>query len=357
MKGSHLIFQPMPMILQRVINNSKRRRSEKVDANLVSPSILTAWVHDLLTAFAHCHENHIVLRTLYPDQILFDSSGLAKLSGLTRAMVLHPSDRNRYIDPVALLSKSKGKKASSSGVTEDDILNNPYMAPELLLGATKYTSQSDMWTLGCLISHMILNKPLFSGRDRESKVHAIFKIVGTPSSTNYKQAEDFPYYSSCRLSKKYKSGVEKALRYMLKDQDSTVVDSYGGILNLLESMLVLDPKKRISAFDALHHESMKSFVNETTNENYRARFVEDWIKMKESILSSGESDDVSGADHDNITGGRNTINTGSASQELFSNGLGVSKLAGSMENVDDLYNLDDILGSNSFGGKRMKLSG
>ena len=79
--------------------------------------------------------------------------------------------------------------------------------------------------------------------------------------------------------------------------------------------------------------------------------------MKESILSSGESDDVSGADHDNITGGRNTINTGSASQELFSNGLGVSKLAGSMENVDDLYNLDDILGSNSFGGKRMKLSG
>jgi len=272
MAGSHLVFQPTPIILQRVMNKHKRKKVESEPGFILPPAILTAWFHDLLSALAHCHTNHIVLRTLHPDQIFIDNNGVSKLSGLTRSIVLHPTDRDRYLDP---LSSSKNKKKTAS-ITDDDIASNPYMAPELLLGATRYTPETDVWTLAALMAHLMIGKPIFSGRDRKSKTRAIFKIVGTPSSSNYKEAQSYPYFDKCKPDKKYKSGVDKALRFMFRDSARDNANHYSGILSLLEKMLILDPRKRMSAADALEHSSMTDFVTWTTTDTYRQKFVEDW---------------------------------------------------------------------------------
>jgi serine/threonine protein kinase len=34
--------------------------------------VVSSWCHDLLSALGHCHSNHIILRTLQPDQIVVD---------------------------------------------------------------------------------------------------------------------------------------------------------------------------------------------------------------------------------------------------------------------------------------------
>ena len=334
MKGAHLLFQPTPMILQRVINKGKKNKNDRLEAGSIPPTILTAWFHDLLSSIAHCHTNHVVLRTLHPDQILIDNSGVAKMSGLTRSIVLHQNDRDRYLDPLSS-TKIKGKKST---ITDEDIASNPYMAPELLLGGNRYTQQSDIWTLASLFAHLLIGKPIFSGRDRKSKMRAIFKIVGSPSSTNYKDAQSFPHYDSCKTDKKYKSGVDKALRYMFKDSEANA-DSYSCILQLLEKMLVLDPRKRMSALDALEHPSMTDFISQTTSEEFRQQFVQDWMTMRE-LLSSDESRGNNNNDDD--VSMKDTSQTKRSYTDLMESVMNGGSEKGGNTDDDDLYNLYDM---------------
>ncbi len=351
LKGSHLVFQPTPIILQKVMNKNKRKKGEKDINFVIPPALITAWFHDLLSAMSHCHKNHIVLRTLHPDQIFIDGNGVAKLSGLTRSIVLHPTDRDRYLDP---LSSAKSKKKSAS-ITDDDISSNPYMAPELLLGATRYTLESDVWTLAALMAHLMIGKPIFSGRDRKSKTRAIFKIVGSPSTNNYKDAQSYPYFNLCKTDKKYKSGVDKALRYMFRDSGRDNADHYAGILSLLERILVLDPRKRMSATDALDHPSMTEFVGWTTADAYRKRFVEDWKVLKESLCSdSTDVDSNIGSMHAtqsiimNTAGTMDGLNSSSFKRPASYLETNLGKT-----DDDDLYDLDDILGRSN--GKKAKI--
>jgi serine/threonine protein kinase len=273
LNGSHLLFKSTPLVLQRLIGKSKKGKGMK--PGFVPSTIVTAWFHDLLSAVAHCHDNHVILRTLHADQIHIDSCGVAKISGLARTMVLHPKDRRKFLDPRDLLTKKKGKK--SCNITKDDIASNQYMAPELILGSPRYTQESDVWALACLIIHLILGKSLFQGNKRESKMISIYKIVGTASKNNYPGALDYPYYDLCQPEKKYSPGnLEKAFRYNFKDGSSSP-DSFSSILELLEKMLVLDPRKRISAANALKHPSMKDFLSSTNSDDFRNTFIEDWL--------------------------------------------------------------------------------
>lgn len=352
MKGSYLVFQPTPIILQRVMNKNKKKKSDIASGFVVSPALLTAWFHDLLSAVDHCHRNHIVLRTIHPDQIFIDSSGVAKLSGLTRSIVLHPTDRDRYLDP---LSSSKNKKKSGS-VTDDDMASNPYMAPELLLGATRYSQQSDVWTLAALIAHLMIGKPIFSGRDRKSKTRAIFKIIGTPSTNNYKEAQSYPYYDKCKPDKKYKSGVGKALKYMFEDSGRDNPQDYAGVLSLLDKMLILDPRKRMNASDALESSSMTDYVEWTTTDEFRKTFVEDWKRLKESLCLE-EEDGLSGGEMG--TGIAHAYGNGSLPAS-GSNGTAsykrpVSYLDSSLgeNDTDGLYDISDMMGRDD---KRAKFS-
>jgi len=351
--GSHLVFQPTPIILQRVMNKNKRRKGGPEANFVIPPSLITAWFHDLLSAMAHCHTNHIVLRTLHPDQIFIDNNGVARISGLTRSIVLHPTDRDRYLDP---LSSSKNKKKSTS-ITDDDISSNLYMAPELLLGATRYTPETDIWTLAALMAHLMIGKPIVSGRDRKSKTRAIFKIVGTPSSSNYKEAQSYPHFNICRTDKKYKSGVDKALRYMFRDGGRENADHYSGILTLLERMLVLDPRKRMSAMDALEHPSMTEFVSWTMEDVYRTKFVDDWNSLKESLCSEAPTEakaNGNGLSSMNVNGidlGAFSMNMSGSSSFPFKRSASYLNTNLGKADDDGLYDLDDIIA----GSKRSKV--
>ena len=258
----------------------------------IPSTIVTAWFHDLLSAVAHCHDNHVILRTLHADQIHIDSSGVAKISGLARTMVLHPKDRRKFLDPHQLVTKKKGKK--SSNITTDDIASNQYMAPELILGSPRYTQESDIWALACLIIHLILGKSLFQGNKRESKMLSIYKIVGTPSKSNYQGAFYYPYHKACQPEKKYNSGnLKKACQYTFKDGSSSA-DSFSAILELLEKMLVLDPSKRISAANALNHRCMTGFLSSTNSDDFRNTFIEDWLSLKDRLSSKSRNPENNG---------------------------------------------------------------
>jgi serine/threonine protein kinase len=61
------------------------------------------------------------------------------------------------------------------------ICSRCYRAPELIFGSTGYTSQIDLWSVGCIILEMIHKIPLFIGQNSLDHLLEVIKILGTPS--------------------------------------------------------------------------------------------------------------------------------------------------------------------------------
>ena len=61
-------------------------------------------------------------------------------------------------------------------------LFNRYRAPELLLGAARYTEAVDMWAVGCIMAELLRGSPLFPGKTEAETLSMLFQLLGTPSS-------------------------------------------------------------------------------------------------------------------------------------------------------------------------------
>lgn len=56
-----------------------------------------------------------------------------------------------------------------------------YIAPELIIGATKYTSSVDIWSAGCVLAELLLGERLFPAGDGEDQLVEIINVLGTPT--------------------------------------------------------------------------------------------------------------------------------------------------------------------------------
>ncbi|KAB5560710.1 hypothetical protein DKX38_005667 [Salix brachista] len=56
-----------------------------------------------------------------------------------------------------------------------------YRAPELIFGATEYTTSIDIWSAGCVLAELLLGQPLFPGENAVDQLVEIIKVLGTPT--------------------------------------------------------------------------------------------------------------------------------------------------------------------------------
>lgn len=66
------------------------------------------------------------------------------------------------------------------------ICSRYYRAPELIFGATEYTTAIDMWSVGCVMAELLLGNPLFPGESGVDQLVEIIKILGTPTREEIK---------------------------------------------------------------------------------------------------------------------------------------------------------------------------
>ncbi|KAK9273770.1 hypothetical protein L1049_018580 [Liquidambar formosana] len=66
------------------------------------------------------------------------------------------------------------------------ICSRYYRAPELIFGATEYTTAIDMWSAGCVLAELLLGQPLFPGESGVDQLVEIIKILGTPTREEIK---------------------------------------------------------------------------------------------------------------------------------------------------------------------------
>ena len=122
-----------------------------------------------------------------------------------------------------------------------------YRPPELLFGSEVYTESVDIWGAGCIIAEMYIRKPLFGASSDLEQLKTVCIYCGTPTEENFPGVSELPDFSKIQLKPE-----KRILKEYLKSKklDSAAVD-------LIDKMLVLDPKQRISAQEALEHEYFK----------------------------------------------------------------------------------------------------
>jgi len=121
-----------------------------------------------------------------------------------------------------------------------EVVTLAYRAPELLFEAIFYGGSVDTWAVGCMFGELMLRHPLFPGTSALDQLAKIFNVLGTPSAANWPNHDVLP---AC---------IEFEARAPLRLQD-IFSSASGDALDLLRGLLTLDPRRRISAADALKH--------------------------------------------------------------------------------------------------------
>jgi len=192
-------------------------------------------MQQLLTGMAFLHENWVLHRDLKTSNILYNNQGQLKICDFGMA--------RQYGSPL--------RSYSSNVVTQY------YRSIELLLGAKEYSTEVDMWSLGCIMAEMLTKKVLFQGQNEIDQISKIFKVMGSPNEKvwpGYTKLENVHKLKFREEKRTIRDGkvLPKATTTMGMVYDSNTGLSEAGF-DLIERMLALNPRQRISAADALKH--------------------------------------------------------------------------------------------------------
>lgn len=121
------------------------------------------------------------------------------------------------------------------------ICSRYYRAPELIFGATNYTTSIDIWSLGCVFAELLIGQPLFPGESSVDQLVEIIKVLGTPSreeieamNKNYTEFK-FPSIKPHPWSKIFRAHTPPEA------------------VDLITKMLRYTPTQRISPIDGCAH--------------------------------------------------------------------------------------------------------
>lgn len=115
-------------------------------------------------------------------------------------------------------------------------------APEILLGATTYSTAVDLWSVGCIFAELLLKEPLFQAKGEIELLSMIFKLLGPPTPSSWPEYNSLPLAKTINLPSPHPSQLRQKFPYV----------TAAGI-DLLSQLLTYDPEQRISAQEALHH--------------------------------------------------------------------------------------------------------
>lgn len=140
----------------------------------------------------------------------------------------------------------------------DYVVTRWYRAPELLLGCP-YDYAVDLWSIGCVLGECVLGQPLFPGKHY---IHQLQLVLSSINVTGF----DFIPTKSPSISIVYKL----ATRWKSFDPlEKKLADLPSDGLDLSLKLLAFEPRKRISAKDALSHGFFDDLEKSESEVQYR----------------------------------------------------------------------------------------
>ncbi|XP_058124232.1 cyclin-dependent kinase 12-like [Anopheles coustani] len=222
-KGSfYLAFEYMDHDLMGLLSSGMVDFNEQNHASIM---------RQLLDGLNYCHKKNFLHRDIKCSNILMNNRGEVKLADFGLARLYNADNRERpYTNKVSTLW---------------------YRPPELLLGEERYGPAIDVWSCGCILGELFLKKPLFQANQEPDQLELISRLCGTPTPAVWPNVIKLPLFNTLKSKKIYRRKLREGFIFMPTPA-----------LDLLDSMLVLDPDRRITVENALHSSWLKNIKPE-----------------------------------------------------------------------------------------------
>ncbi|CAI2349728.1 unnamed protein product [Caenorhabditis sp. 36 PRJEB53466] len=195
---------------------------------IVSPQTLTidhvkVFVYQILRGLKYLHTANILHRDIKPGNLLVNSNCILKICDFGLARTWDQRDRLNMTH---------------------EVVTQYYRAPELLMGARRYTGAVDIWSVGCIFAELLQRKILFQAAGPIEQLQMIIDLLGTPTQDAMKYACEGAKNHVLRAGPRA-SNIQSLYRLSPQTNDDAV--------DLLLKLLQFDPDKRISVQEALQH--------------------------------------------------------------------------------------------------------
>ncbi|KAH8922835.1 putative glycogen synthase kinase 3 alpha [Atractiella rhizophila] len=190
---------------------------------------IKVYMYQLFRSLAYIHSVGICHRDIKPQNLLLNpSTGVLKLCDFGSAKILIEGEPNVSY-----------------------ICSRYYRAPELIFGATNYTTNigkkvlidecADIWSTGCVMAELMLGQPLFPGESGIDQLVEIIKILGTPSREQIKTMN--PNYMEHKFPQIRPHPFQKVFRPRTPQE----------AVDLIGKVLEYTPGSRLTAVEAMCH--------------------------------------------------------------------------------------------------------
>lgn len=203
-----LVFDFMDTDLERIIQDSSL---------ILTAGHIKKYLLMTLQGLEYLHSRWVLHRDIKPNNLLVDKQGVLKITdfGLAKAY------------------------ASPSRNYTHQVVTRWYRCPELLYGATLYGTGVDIWATGCILAELFIRVPFLQGDNDIAQLCRIFEVFGSATEEVWPGVSKLPSYIEIAV---------KNDKYNLSDIFTAASED---TIQLLESMLMLNPAKRCTATDAL----------------------------------------------------------------------------------------------------------
>jgi mitogen-activated protein kinase 15 len=115
----------------------------------------------------------------------------------------------------------------------------------------RYTKGVDLWSVGCILGEILGGKPMFPGTSTMNQLDRIIEVTGRPSAEDI-EAIQSPFAGT--MLETLPPSNPRSLRQVYPHAPEDALD-------LMTKLLRFNPKKRITAEEALEHSYVAQFHN------------------------------------------------------------------------------------------------